>query len=222
MLEYLTKERFFEVSSSIPGGHWSRNVSELRWQYHAQAIDVVKTLGIEAPERVLEIGTMGVSLVNGSHTMDYAEKWDFPGKQPTYLHDARRTPWPIPAKSYDVVIALRVFQHLAPVQRVCFLEAKRIAKCVLLICPERYQTEQNPSSRGIQLNQFVQWNENTPPTRSQFMEMGVLHFWDEKSLPPETNRMVRFRSRVLYDAYRATTCVKRIAKRSLKTLLGYR
>jgi len=218
MLNYLTKEQFFEKSGAIPGGHWNKDNMELRWRYHGQAIEIAKTLGIDSPERVLEIGTMGISLVNDSHTLDYAEKWNFPGKHPTYLHDARQIPWPIPDKSYDLVVALRVFQHLTPVQQACFLEAKRVAKRVLLVCPETYERQQNPCSRGISANEFLQWNEGVPPTTHQHTEMGTLYFWNENALPSESRRMIRIKYRIVYALCKTKVWAKKKARRFLNLL----
>lgn len=62
---------------------------------------------------------------------------DEPWFEPTYWHDVRFTPWPVHGKRYDLVVALRVWHHLVPLQKESFEEARRIAKRVLIVCPER-------------------------------------------------------------------------------------
>jgi len=48
---------------------------------------------------------------------------------------------------------------LCPVQKECFLEAKRIAKNVLIVVPEEYK------GKGISLKDFTLWNNGTPPDK---------------------------------------------------------
>jgi hypothetical protein len=140
-----------------PGPHWQDY--KHRWQYYSRAIEIAKTLDINNPSDVLEMGTMGVSIVPNCLSIDYDEKWDFKGKKPTYLHDARAIPWPIPTKKFKLFVALRVFHHLAPNQKECFLEAKRIAENVLIVVPNEYV-----HGNAITLDQLTDWNDGEPPT----------------------------------------------------------
>ena len=43
------------------------------------------------------------------------------------VHDATQVPWPIPDKTYDLFIALQVFEHLEGEQADAFLEVRRVA-----------------------------------------------------------------------------------------------
>ncbi len=61
-----------------------------RWNYHAAAVEIARRLNPDHPRQVLEMGTMGVSIVKGSDTIDYAEKWNFRKFRPTFQHDARQ------------------------------------------------------------------------------------------------------------------------------------
>lgn len=181
-LEFISSEAFNAVASARDG-HWKSGGS--RWIYHEAAINIVRELGLKGPGNVLEMGTMGVCVVKGSDTIDYAEKWDFSGKNPTYLHDARKMPWPIADKQYALFIALRVYHHLHPVQRECFQEARRIARNVIIVAPEDYPVKElRDTSRGIPRQNFTEWNNGVAPTRVVDFQswIGNLYFWDETAL----------------------------------------
>ena len=93
---------------------------------------------------MLEIGTAYIPLFPISDRLDY--KADF---RPTYLHDATVVPWPIADQSYDLVVALQVWEHLGNRQREAFAELPRIAKYALLSLPYRWRRRSNPSHSGI-------------------------------------------------------------------------
>ena len=115
-INFLTKEKYMSLVKQYEGGHWTPATIDQRWEYHSRVIELVKSLNISRSASILEMGTMGISCVENSDTIDYLDRWDFPGKKPTYIHDARLVPWPIVDKKYEVFIALRVFQHLTPFQ----------------------------------------------------------------------------------------------------------
>ena len=155
-MKYLTWELYKKNAYRVKGLHWKTYKN--RWRYHKRAIEIIKRSSTTDPKKVLELGTMGASIVIGSDTMDYDGKWNYYKHNPTYLHDARKLPWPIANKQYEWFVALRVFQHLAPVQRQCFEEALRIADNVLIVVPDKY-----PKGSGIKLQQFIDWNNGNPP-----------------------------------------------------------
>jgi hypothetical protein len=161
----------------ITGGNWASY--EGRWHYHKHAIEIIEKTNINDSSKVLEMGTLGINLVLGSDTIDYDERWNYPGQSPTYLHDARNLPWPINDKQYELFIALRVFQHLIPVQKECFMEALRIADNVLIVVPEYYL----PEGEGITLQQFVEWNNGILPTIVQnILDDTNLYYWSKDDL----------------------------------------
>jgi SAM-dependent methyltransferase len=57
-------------------------------------------------------------------------------KTPADINHDIREPWPLDDDSFDVVIALRVWHHLAPRQMEALFEALRVAKHVIIACPE--------------------------------------------------------------------------------------
>jgi GTPase SAR1 family protein len=158
-IQFLDFATFERNALDNAGDHWVGY--KHRWKYYSRAVEIAKTLDINNPSDVLEMGTMGVSIVPNSLSIDYDEKWDFKGKKPTYPHDARVIPWPVPTKKFKLFVALRVFQHLAPNQKECFLEAKRIAENVLIVVPNEYH--EYHTGTGITLDQLTDWNNGEPP-----------------------------------------------------------
>lgn len=177
-ITYLTRGEYMSLVKKYEGGHWTPDTIEQRWEYHSRVVELVKSFNIIDPHSVLEMGTMGISCVKDSDTLDYLERWDFPDKKPTYVHDSRITPWPIQDKQYDVFIALRVYQHLTPHQKEATREAMRIARRVIIVVPDVYTNREIPASRGITYRDFVDFLDGIHPnlyfpTRNEF-----LYYWD--------------------------------------------
>src|SRR6218665_1334184 len=183
-MKYLTRETYFSTVNKInetSKGHWSTLTND-RWDYFGRVINLIKELNIAEPLRILEMGTVGISCVMGTHTIDYADNWDFPDKKPTYLHDARVLPWPIKTKHYELFIALRVYQHLAPFQKDCMIEAMRVAKKVIIVVPPIYELpEMFPDSRGITYSEFVEYLHGVHPNIYCPTLVGDLYFWDTEN-----------------------------------------
>lgn len=178
----------FEESGK-PKGHWKIESLDRRWKYHSRAIDIISQSGTDNPKKILELGTMGASLVIGSDTMDYEEKWNYEGKKATFVHDARQIPWPVEDKHYEWFVALRVFHHLWPIQQRCFEEAKRIAHNVIIVVPLEippWDKKQTPrTDAGITPRQFLKWNNGRPPKICEFLESyGILYWWDDSATCP--------------------------------------
>lgn len=180
---FLTRELYEETATATRQHHWRKTAG--RWPYHAAAVEIARRLAPAEPSEVLELGTMGVSCVIGSDTMDYAEKWNVPRFRPTFPHDARITPWPVADKAYTLFIALRVFHHLNPVQAACFREARRIARNIVIVTPTVYDVpELQATSRGLTPDEILDWNDGTPPSEVVPFAgwIGNLYFWDEAAL----------------------------------------
>jgi len=178
-LIYITKLQFTKKASEIDSKHWATQPLDSRWMYHKKAIEILKSLNITTPDEILEIGTVGVQIAPGSHTLDRDGYWEYTGKNPTYLHDARITPWPT-KKKYEAIIALRVFQYLAPNQKEAFLECKRNCKHLILITPttKSYKPKGLEGSKGIMYEEFLEWNNNIHPKIYEPTSMGDFYHWD--------------------------------------------
>jgi len=106
--------------------------------YYEAARDLVSAIPQAAswrPDDVLEVGAYTLPLVQGCHTLDN-RTW--PTFEPTYLHDACQTPWPIPDRRYRLVVALQVFEHLGDRQPQAFAECARIADWAVISVPYRW------------------------------------------------------------------------------------
>jgi hypothetical protein len=175
MVEFTTFEKYVQNAVKTGNGHWTAKGIDYadRWPYHQISIDIIRSLKIDNPSDVLEIGTLGASLVVGSDTLDFDnDEFRITGYKftPTINHDLRILPWPI-EKHYKVIVALRVWHHLKPVEREAFLEAKRLADNVLIVCPEV-----NVRGRGITRQQFEQWNGGAAEIFSD-VSMGPLYLF---------------------------------------------
>jgi len=133
---YLTKDTYFELAEKFKAvnyAHWKTSIP--RWEYHEECVRFLKTLKFKS---VLEAGTMAISLMSNSDTIDF----DLPKAQwklcytPTYHHNLKILPWPISDKKYDLFIALRVFHHFG-YPKLYFDEMKRVTKSIILALPER-------------------------------------------------------------------------------------
>jgi hypothetical protein len=185
---YITQEEFLKTGNEKINanpmdknnnyvGYW-KDLTD-RWSYHKRVIEVLKDKGNNSAS-VLELGSMGISVVKNGHTIDYDKHLNYYQKgQPHYIHDARIVPWPVPTEYYDWFIALRVFHHLSPVQRECFLEAKRIAKNVLIVVPHQLP---EGGGRALSLDDFETWNDGISPSLVENIgSYGYLYLWLKNS-----------------------------------------
>jgi len=169
MIDFLTFDDFARNADRSP--QW-KSYRE-RWIYHEIAIEIAKTLGIRRNRSVIEIGTFGAQVVPGSDTMDLPRgSWSLPGEVPTVAHDARKLPWPIRAGRYQLLVALRVWHHLAPAQRACFDEARRVAKNLIICCPE-----QEVVGRGIPREDWIEWNGGPPLIERKTDGWGIVYLF---------------------------------------------
>lgn|GEM_PF-1636308 len=177
-LRYLTKEDFMRRTKELETGHWTPRLLEGRWDYHSRVVELIKGLGINDPSQVLEMGTMGITCVADSHTMDILdENWKFRDKKPTVAHDARQLPWPVANKRYDLFVALRVFQHLTPVQKECVHEAMRVASKIILVVPSTYDNAAHPAAKGITYQDLVRFI-GAHPNLYTSTHFGDLYYFD--------------------------------------------
>jgi len=170
--------RFLDYQSYLANArrHGWPPAYQARWAYHAAAIRVAGTLSLTHPGAVLEIGSFGAQIVPGSDTLDLPQgEWSLPDCPPTWPHDARLLPWPLEAGRYQLLVALRVWHHLAPVQAQCFREAQRVARHLLIVCPE-----QETVGVGIHQSQWTAWNGGPPVHRETLPGWGNLYLFEGK------------------------------------------
>lgn len=148
-----------------------------RWDYYRRVVELVKAIGVNDPSKILELGTMGISVVENSVTMDYEFAWKLP-YTPTIIHDAMSLPWPFAEKQFEVFIALRVFHHLSPMQKECLREGFRIARHVILVIPPNYSHSDFKSSKGLLYKDFVDFLDGVHPNIYMPTRGGDLYYWD--------------------------------------------
>lgn len=178
-MKFLTHNSYKKLSQELSGGHWTDDTIDIRWDYHQKTIEIIKSIGVSNPEKVLEMGTMGIKCVLESQTIDFEEKWDFPGKKPDFVHDCRVTPWPLKNDQFEIFVSLRAFQHLIPNQRNAFLEAFRISKHIIIVVPRDYNNPIIPDSRGIKYEDFVNYLNGIHPNLFFPTDFGDLYYWDK-------------------------------------------
>jgi hypothetical protein len=182
-VRYLTCDEYAAALESLSPER-ARTMT-IRWEYHKSAIDFVQLCRPRSASDVLEMGPGGVSIVHGSETIDFAAKKAQLNYVPTWFHDGRETPWPVADKRYQVFVALRVFHQLSPCQRACFLEAKRVARNIVMVVAEPEDLADGDTTvSGLSEAQFTEWNNGVRPTVTVKLpfRVGRLYFWNEESL----------------------------------------
>lgn len=185
-LKFLTYDEFSGLVAAQEGIHWSKDLLNARWTYHESVVRILEELNLDSPDSVLEVGTMGAQVVSGSKTMDLPKAdqepragWlhnCHPGD--TIFHDARSTPWPFHDKQFEVVVALRVLQHLTPCQETALRECFRVANHVIIVVDYEYSNPDVPTSAGVTLKDLQRWSQ--PNKVSLVLETGKGHliYWD--------------------------------------------
>lgn len=127
-LERMTPAQFRQLRTADPKYY------EGRWPYLSEAIR--QTLALK-PKTALELGPYRLPLFRGSDVMDLRDH--LPASRVKWKCDARQTPWPQADKSYDVFIALQVWEHLGDAQARAFAEVRRIARTAVLSFPYKWK-----------------------------------------------------------------------------------
>ena len=133
-----------------------------RWGYYSAAIEILRRGGFAAGD-VLEIGPAMVPRVAGSQVMRlYKPSPHVKAPAPTYVWDARKTPWPIGDKRFAAAAALQVWEHLDGHQAQAFAELRRVARFAVLSFPYKWQCPKDPVHHNIGDEQIAAWTLNHP------------------------------------------------------------
>ena len=111
-----------------------------RWQYQSKATNAgwrILSRCCESPQsaRVLELGPYKHPLFIGSEVMESNINPDLTNAAGIVCHDARVVPWPFADKTFDMFVALQVFEHLDGAQRAAFIEVRRVARNAIISLP---------------------------------------------------------------------------------------
>lgn len=133
-----------------------------RWEYLEKAAAMAVK---ERPESVLELGAHLLPLFKKSDVLDI--KQNIP--RLTFQHDLSRVPWPIKDKSYDMVMALQVWEHLDGAQEAAFREVMRVSRGAVLSFPYLWN-KPGDIHHGIDKAIIARWTLHHPPEET--MEVG--------------------------------------------------
>lgn len=138
-----------------------------RWGYTSRALgQAARLIRRDGLRTALEMGAPIRPVVVGADVMDITAR---PGLDPTATfirHDATVAPWPVADKSYDLFVALQVFEHLGDRQREAFLEVRRVARNAIISLPIDWEMAK-PSDIHHQISQerVLSWFAPVRPTR---------------------------------------------------------
>jgi hypothetical protein len=83
----------------------------------------------------LELGPYRQPIVTGSDVIELRPPSGLRGARRLIVHDATSVPWPFNDRTYDLFVALQVFEHLDGHQRAVFKEVCRIARHAVISVP---------------------------------------------------------------------------------------
>ena len=151
--------------------YWTKTREE-RWEYTSAVIWYLRQL---QPTTALELGANGLSLMRFSDTMALHESDVDPDNRgnKVYLHDARKLPWPIADKQYDVFVALQVLEHLGPNQAEIFREIRRVSRVAFLTIPYHWNTPHDQMHHMVTDETMARWTDHTPPVHTRVFGPGA-------------------------------------------------
>ena len=122
---------------------------------------------------VLELGPYKLPIVEGSDVMDkYAYL-----PHAKYIHDATVVPWPIKDKTYDLFIALQVWEHLGNRQQEAFKEVIRTSKMAILSFPYKWEKSASLSHVGIDDRIISEWTLGVKPVLRTVVSKRAIYFF---------------------------------------------
>ena len=135
--------------------YWNRSY-KTRWQY---MLPVIKILKNEKFRSILEIGAYKINYTNISHNMDLEEDFIDPDNKGNtqYIQDAGDTPYEIPDKYYDMVLACQTFEHFEGKQPQAFQEIKRIANQAIITIPWHWNCPSDKNHHNINETHCIKW-----------------------------------------------------------------
>jgi glycosyltransferase involved in cell wall biosynthesis len=128
-----------------------------RYGYLERIISMLKSMDYES---ILEIGAFRQRLDHDSVVMDIASY--LPA---TVLHDADCHPWPFPDKSFDVIVASQMVEHLNE-KPGFFREAQRVCRSLIISLPYKW-TNGSECHRNIDENVIATWTTAIPQSSAR-------------------------------------------------------
>src|SRR6476659_8156969 len=127
-----------------------------RWPYLVVAAEEATPL-IERDRirNALELGPWSRPLIVGADVMDLRERPDLELEGRVIVQDARKAPWPVSDKAYDLFVGLPVFEHLTGQQRIAFNEVRRVARHAILSLPIEWDKKDPTHSHHMIMREQV-------------------------------------------------------------------
>jgi hypothetical protein len=139
-----------------------------RWGYMSTALlEAARLIQTDAIESALELGAPVRPILVGAHVMDKTKRPEYDTSVPAITHDATVVPWPVADRSFDLFLALQVFEHLKDRQREAFLEVRRIARHAILSLPiDWVMDDPRNCHHMISMERALSWFAPVVPTRT--------------------------------------------------------
>jgi hypothetical protein len=138
-----------------------------RWGYMSMAlVEAGRLIKHRDLTSALELGAPVRPIIVGAHVMDNTMRPVYDTSVPATTHDATVVPWPFADKTFDLFLALQVFEHLKDRQPEAFREVRRIARHAILSLPIDWVME-NPRNchHMISHERVLSWFAPVTPTR---------------------------------------------------------
>ena len=172
-MKFLTEDDILTIRKQTS---YTDKYYENRWEYLNELIEEIKK--IDDVEKTLEIGPFRSPLVVGGDIIDITDSnLDYyPFEIGKFIkHDCIKTPYPIEDKTYDLVIASQVLEHLGihGEQRDVFKELKRISKKAIISLPYMWFAPTERDHHMIEERMINYWTDNYKPIFKQITGEGA-------------------------------------------------
>jgi hypothetical protein len=160
-MKIIDKHFFYKKIEKLNNKYWNKS-KDVRWKYTEIVTNELKKIN---PITSIEMGTNKISLMDFSDTISLELDTVDPDnlKNKNYIFDARKVPWDIPTKKYDVFVALQVMEHLSPKQEDIFSEIKRISNYCILSLPYKWNCPEDKEHHMIDDEKILKWTLNHKP-----------------------------------------------------------
>ena len=138
-----------------------------RWGYVSlachEAGELINVYGLRS---ALELGPHLRSVIVGADVMDLRPPPELEAEGRVIVHDATRSPWPVGDRSYDLFVALQVFEHLKGKQALAFAEVRRVARHAIISLPiDWVMDDPRDCHHQISHERALEWFHPVVPTR---------------------------------------------------------